>query len=235
MHALSVDQGRLSRSVRLVVAEDSYLVREALAEVLSRAGNVEVVGTCGDFDSLVNTVSVEAPDAVLTDIRMPPTRTDEGIQVARSLRETNPRIGVVVLSQFVDPGYVMRLLEGGASGRAYLLKQRMADREQLLSAIAAVVSGESLVDPDVVDVLVQARAREAESPLGRLTAPERDVLAEIAQGKSNAAIAASLLLTKRAVERHVNAIFTKLELGNAEDVSRRVKAALMFLSREERQ
>ena len=232
MPALSGDQGSRSRSVRLVVAEDSYLVREALAEVLSRADNVEVVGTCGDLDSLMNAVGAESPDAVLTDIRMPPTRTDEGIQVARSLRQTNPEIGVIVLSQFVDAGYVTSLLEGGSAGRAYLLKQRVADRDQLLSAIAAVVSGESLVDPEVVDVLVQARAREAESPLDRLTAPERDVLAELAQGKSNAAIAASLLLTKRAVERHVNAIFTKLELGNAEAVSRRVKAALMFLAAE---
>ena len=216
----------------MVVADDSYLVREALAETLSRADNVEVVGTCGDLESLVNAVGAESPDAVLTDIRMPPTRTDEGIQVARSLRETNPEIGVIVLSQFVDAGYVTSLLEGGSAGRAYLLKQRVADRDQLLSAIAAVVSGESLVDPEVVDVLVQARACEAESPLARLTAPEREVLAELAQGKSNAAIAASLLLTKRAVERHVNAIFRKLELGNAEDVSRRVKAALMFLAGE---
>jgi len=218
------------RPVRVVIADDAYLVREALAEILSRVDSVEVVRTCEDRDSLLRAVREEAPDAVLTDIRMPPTETDEGIQVAQALRQSDPGIGVVVLSQFVESGYVMSLLESGSAGRAYLLKERLGDAEQLVSAIRAVAAGESVIDPAVVDVLVQARTGAELSPLSQLTSREREVLAQIAQGKSNAAIARSLVLTKRAVEKHVNAIFMKLELGSADDVSRRVKAALIFLA-----
>ena len=223
-------QGDAGRPVRVVIADDAYLVREALAEILSRVDSVEVVRTCEDRDSLLRAVREEAPDAVLTDIRMPPTETDEGIQVAQALRQSDPGIGVVVLSQFVESGYVMSLLESGSAGRAYLLKERLGDAEQLVSAIRAVAAGESVIDPAVVDVLVQARTGAERSPLSELTGREREVLAQIAQGKSNAAIARSLVLTKRAVEKHVNAIFMKLELGSADDVSRRVKAALIFLA-----
>jgi DNA-binding NarL/FixJ family response regulator len=169
---------------------------------------------------------------VLTDIRMPPTGTDEGIQVARLLRETDPQIGVVVLSQFADPRYVLELLEAGSAGRAYLLKERVSDTTQLVAAIEAVAAGGSVIDPTLVELLVRARSRSESSPLAALTRREHDVLSELAQGKSNAAIATSLYLTKRAVEKHVNSIFMKLELGSPDDVSRRVKAALLFLADE---
>jgi DNA-binding NarL/FixJ family response regulator len=216
----------------VVIAEDAYLVREALLQILARADGIEVVRACQDRDSLLRAISEERPDAILTDIRMPPTGTDEGIQVARTLRQTDPEIGVVVLSQFADASYVLALLESGSAGRAYLLKERIRNPVQLVSAITSVVAGDSVIDPSVVDVLVQARAQASHSPLSQLTAREHDVLAEIAQGKSNGAIATSLYLTKRAVEKHVNAIFMKLELGSPEDVSRRVKAALIFLAGE---
>jgi DNA-binding NarL/FixJ family response regulator len=218
------------RRHRVVIADDDYLVREALRRILAEISSIEVVRGCEDRDSLLEAIRDEQPDAVLTDIRMPPTSTDEGIQVARELRTTAPQIGVVVLSQFADPSYVLELLEGGSARRAYLLKQRISDAGQLVAAIEAVIDGESLIDPVVVDSLVRARTHTSHSALAQLTARERDVLAEIAQGKSNGAIAKSLFLTKHAVEKHVNAIFTKLDLGSPEDVSRRVMAALMFLA-----
>jgi DNA-binding NarL/FixJ family response regulator len=224
---------RATPPVRLVIAEDAYLIREALGEILARVQSIEVVRACEDRDSLLAAVSEEHPDAILTDIRMPPTGTDEGIQVARALRETDPQIGVVVLSQFAEPSDVLELLESGSSGRAYLLKDRVSDTAQLVAAIEAVASGESVIDPVVVELLVRARSRAEPSPLAQLTPRERDVLRELAQGKSNGAIAKSLYLTKRAVEKHVNAIFMKLELGSPDDVSRRVKAALLFLSGDE--
>lgn len=219
-----------NQPIRVVIADDAYLVREALEQILARVDGIDVVRTCQDRGSLETAIREEQPDAVLTDIRMPPTGTDEGIQVARALRQSDPEIGVVVLSQFADASYVLSLLESGSSGRAYLLKERVRNPVQLVSAITSVAVGESVIDPAVVDVLVQARAQASRSPLAQLTARERDVLAEIAQGKSNAAIASALYLTKRAVEKHVNSIFMKLKLGSSEDVSRRVKAALIFLA-----
>jgi DNA-binding NarL/FixJ family response regulator len=221
---------RAEGRIRVIIAEDGYLVREALSQLLARVPTIELVGSCADRDSLLAAIDEEQPDAVLTDIRMPPTGTDEGIEVAHMLRETHPDIGVVVLSQFLEPNYPLALLESGSSGRAYLLKERVHDREQLVAALRAVVNGESMIDPEVVDVLVQARARADESPLAELTPREWEVLGEIAQGKSNAAIAASLFLTKRAVEKHINSIFLELNLTGVSDVSRRVKAALMFLA-----
>jgi len=213
-----------------VIAEDEFLMREALEHVMARADGIDVVRYVGDRDELLAAVEDERPDAVLTDIRMPPTRTDEGIQVAQALRRSHPEVGVVVLSQFADPTYALELLEAGSAGRAYLLKERVSEPDELISAINAVVRGESVIDPRVVDVLVRARSVSARSPLAELTPRERDVLSELAQGKSNAAIARSLVLTKRAVEKHINAIFTKLELPSPDDVSRRVTAALLFLA-----
>jgi DNA-binding NarL/FixJ family response regulator len=213
-----------------VIAEDEFLMREALEHVMARAAGIEVVRYVGDRDALLAAVEEERPDAVLTDIRMPPTRTDEGIQAAQALRRSYPEIGVVVLSQFADPTYALELLEAGSAGRAYLLKERVSEPDELISAIHAVVRGESVIDPRVVDSLVRARSVNARSPLAELTPRERDVLSELAQGKSNAAIARSLVLTKRAVEKHINAIFTKLELPSPDDVSRRVTAALLFLA-----
>lgn len=221
--------------IRVVVGEDEYLIRAALAQVLASVASIEVVRFCADAESLLSAVEEEQPDAVLTDIRMPPTLRDEGIRVAETLRSTHPSIGVVILSQFADPDYVLALLEDGSAGRAYLLKERVSEPAELISAIEAVVDGGSVIDPKVVEVLVRARSMGASSPLAALTPREREVLAELAEGKSNAAIAQSLVLTKRAVEKHINSIFLKLELASPEDISRRVKAALLFLASGESQ
>ena len=217
-------------ALRLVLAEDNLLVREGLEQLLAGAEGLEVVDTCADRDSLLASIAEQRPDVVVTDIRMPPTRTDEGIQVAGRLRETDPDVGVVVLSQYSEPAYVLKLLEAGSDRRGYLLKERVHDRGQLSTAIRTVAEGGSVIDPKLVEVLVSGRAAREQSPLRDLTPREREVLAQIAEGKSNGAIAESLVLTKRAVEKHVNSIFTKLGLADAEDVSKRVKAALLFLA-----
>jgi DNA-binding NarL/FixJ family response regulator len=217
-------------AIRVALAEDSFIVREGLREVLAAQQEIEVVATCGDLQSLLDAVETEHPDVVLTDIRMPPSKLDEGIQAAAQLRESHPELGVVVLSQYAEPGYALALLESGSDRRAYLLKERVHDRAQLVSAIVTVAEGGSVIDPKIVEVLVAAKTRAERSPLLELTAREREVLSEIAQGKSNTAIAESLVLTKRAVEKHINSIFLKLDLSYADDVSRRVKAALLFLA-----
>jgi DNA-binding NarL/FixJ family response regulator len=216
--------------VRIVVAEDNLLVREGILRLLSTAPDFEVVAACDNYDALTAAVEEEAPDVVLTDIRMPPTSTDEGIRLARQLRTSHPTVGVVVISQYSEPDQVLGLFEGGSDRRAYLLKERLHDRTVLVSAIRAVAAGASSVDPRIVDVLVYARSGGGSPRLDELTPREREVLAEIAQGKSNAVIADELFLTKRSVEKHVNAIFLKLGLGNADVVSKRVKAALIFLA-----
>ena len=217
-------------SIRVVLAEDSYIVREGLEQVLAGAPGVDVVATCVDYDSLLDEVESKRPDVVVTDIRMPPTETDEGIRAAAALRDSRPEVGVVVLSQHDDPAYALALLESGSEGRAYLLKERVHDRGQLAAAVEEVARGGSVIDSKIVESLVRARAEASRSPLVELTAREREVLAEIAQGKSNSAIAESLVLTKRAVEKHINAIFMKLGLAQADDVSKRVKATLIFLA-----
>ncbi|HEU0024850.1 MAG TPA: response regulator transcription factor [Thermoleophilaceae bacterium] len=217
-------------TIRVVVAEDSLLVREGLQQLLMSSPGIEVAATCGDIDSLLEAVDSHGPDVVLTDIRMPPSGTDEGIRVAARLRETHPEIGVVVLSQYSEPMYVLSLLESGSDRRGYLLKERVHNRGELVAAIDAVARGGSVIDPKIVEVLVAARARAERSPLSRLTPREREVLAQMAQGKSNTAIAESLVLTKRAVEKHINSIFMKLGLAGVDDVSKRVKATLLFLA-----
>ena len=219
--------------IRVALAEDSFIVREGLREVLAAQPEIEVVATCGDLRSLLDAVEAEHPDVVLTDIRMPPSKRDEGIQAAAELRKSHPDVGVVVLSQYAEPGYALALLESGSDRRAYLLKERINDRGQLVSAIQEVAQGGSVIDPKIVEVLVAAKTRAERSPLLELTAREQEVLAEIAQGKSNTAIAESLVLTKRAVEKHINSIFLKLDLSYADDVSRRVKAALLFLAEQD--
>jgi DNA-binding NarL/FixJ family response regulator len=218
--------------IRIALGEDSLIVREGVHQVLAVDPEVEIVAAVGDALSLRQACEDERPDVVLADIRMPPTQTDEGIRLATELRQTHPGIGVVILSQFSDPSYALALLEDGSDGRAYLLKERVHNRAELMAAIRAVAAGGSMIDPKVVEGLVIARSRAQHSPLNELTARELQVLAEIAQGKSNTAIADSLFLTKRAVEKHINAIFWKLGLADASDVSKRVKAALMFLSEE---
>jgi DNA-binding NarL/FixJ family response regulator len=215
---------------RVILADDNFIVREGLHEILAAEPGIEVVAVCSDLDELLEGVADERPDVVVTDIRMPPSNTDEGIRVAAELRTTDPGVGVVVLSQYSEPGYVLALLESGSDGRAYLLKERVHDRPQLTSTIEVVAQGGSVIDPKIVEVLVAARARAEQSPLATLTERERTVLAAIAQGKSNAAVAQSLGLSKRAVEKHTHAIFAKLGLANSEETSKRVKAALIFLA-----
>ena len=217
-------------AIRVVVAEDSLLVREGLRQLLAASPSVDVVASYGDVQAVLDAVERDRPDVVVTDIRMPPSNTDEGIRLADHLRESRPSTGVVVVSQYAQPPYVLALLEHGSDRRGYLLKERIHNRGQLVSAIDTVARGGSVIDPKVVEVLVEARARADHSPLAQLTPRERDVLAEMAEGKSNAAIAESLVLTKRAVEKHINSIFTKLGLAGSEDVSKRVKATLMFLA-----
>ena len=217
-------------AIRVVVAEDSLIVREGLEQLLGSSPSVEVVAACEDVESLLAAIDREQPDVVVTDIRMPPTGSDEGIQVAARLRETHPDVGVVVVSQYAEPSYVLDLLDSGSDGRGYLLKERVHRRSELFAAIESVASGGSVIDPKIVDVLVSAKARAERSPLAQLTGREREVLSEIAAGKSNTAIAESLVLTKRAVEKHINSIFMKLGLATSEDVSKRVKATLLFLA-----
>ena len=218
------------KTIRVVIADDSYLVRQALEHVLGDAESIEVVGSCSDRDDLLKTVELERPDVVVTDIRMPPTNTDEGIVVAARLRETAPGVGVVILSQFADPRYGLALLESGSDGRAYLLKERVRYRGQLVAAIESVAAGGSIIDAKVVEALVQARHHAAASPLNELTPRELEILTYVARGHSNAAIADELFLTKRAVEKHIAAIFLKLGLTDAADVARRVKATLIYLA-----
>ena len=218
--------------IRVALADDNLIVREGLEQMLADEAEIDVVASCVDLPSLLAAVEAESPDVVLTDIRMPPSLGDEGIRVATVLRGTHPEIGVIVLSQYDDPDHVLALLELGSEHRGYMLKERIHDRAQLVDAIETVAEGGSVIDPRVVDVLVAARSRGASSPLSELTPRELEVLAEIAQGKSNHAIGESLVLTKRAVEKHINSIFLKLGLSNAEDVSKRVKASLLFLAEE---
>jgi DNA-binding NarL/FixJ family response regulator len=216
--------------IRLVVAEDNYLVREGLCRLLESHPDVEIVAACEDFDSLMAAAASHQPDVVLTDIRMPPTGTDEGIRAANELRASFPGMGVVVLSQHDEADYALALLEQGSEGRAYLLKERVSDLDQLIATIQEVQRGGSFIDPKVVESLVSARARATRSPLATLTPREGEVLQEMAQGKTNAAIAAALFLTERAVEKHINSIFSKLQLSGEREVHRRVKAVLLLLA-----
>ena len=205
-------------------------MREGVCQLLSVDPSVEIVAAVGDADSLRDACLRHEPAVVLTDIRMPPTHSDEGIRLAGELRDSQPGVGVVVLSQYADPLYALALLDRGSDRRAYLLKERVHNRAELMAAIRAVADGGSMVDPKIVDSLVSARGRAERSPLNELTAREREVLSEIAKGQSNTAIAETLFLTKRAVEKHINSIFLKLGLAAAQDVSKRVTAALMFLA-----
>jgi DNA-binding NarL/FixJ family response regulator len=215
--------------IRVVFAEDNYLVREWTAALLGTVDEVELVGTATDRDGLLSAVEAHAPDVVLTDIRMPPTGTNEGIEAAREIRSTHPDIGVVVLSQFAEEDYAYDLLKDGAAGLGYLLKERVADVGELVRALTEVARGGSVLDPKVVEALVAAKERMAHSPLGQLTDREREVLAHMAQGQNNGAIAKSLFLTERAVEKHINSLFHKLDLTEEPDVHRRVMAVLAFL------
>ena len=213
-----------------MIADDHLLVREGVRRLLETEPDIEVAAVCGDLDSLLAAVAAEHPDVVVTDIRMPPDNTDEGIQAAQRLRTTDPDVGVVVLSQYETPSYALALLEGGSAGRSYLLKERVQEPEQLVSAIRAVAGGGSVIDPKVVEALVAEDARGERSPIRGLTARERDVLREMAAGKSNAAIGESLFLAERSVEKVIHAIFLKLGLTWEPSVNKRVKAVILYLA-----
>ncbi|MGK5684043.1 response regulator transcription factor [Actinoplanes sp. URMC 104] len=215
-------------SVRVVIAEDSLLVRAGLQSLLEAHPEVSVVAACADLPEVLVAVERHEPDVVLTDIRMPPSMTDEGVRLATRLRRERPGTGVVILSQYDDPEFALAVLADGSPGRAYLLKERMSDAQQLVGAVLAVAAGGSVVDPKVVDALVRGSA--GRSPLAALTARERDVLALMATGKDNRAIAAALFLTVRAVEKHINGIFAKLGLAEEAEVHKRVKAVLLHLA-----
>jgi DNA-binding NarL/FixJ family response regulator len=218
--------------IRVVLADDSFLVREGMRELLQSVDEIEVVATCGDLDTVRAAIDRERPDVVLTDIRMPPTNTDEGIRLAEGLRSSAPSIGVVVLSQYADAEYALALLDKGAAGRAYLLKERVSDLDQLVNAIREVARGGSAIDSKVVENLIAARTKNKRSALSDLTPREREVLAAVAEGKNNAAIGATLHLTEGAVEKHISSIFSKLGLSEEEAIHRRVKAALIYLAEE---
>ena len=218
-------------TIRVVLGEDNYLVREGVTRALEGMDGVDLVGTGEDLESLRATVQRTNPDVVVTDIRMPPSHKDEGIQLATDLRETHPRVGVVLLSQHVDPAYAIALFAGGSDGRAYLLKERLKDDRELHHALDTVANGRSLVDARVVERLIQGDAGH-DPRLDKLSPRERETLAMIAEGRSNSSIAEEMVSTTRAVERHINAIFLKLELKESTSVNRRVRAALLYLANE---
>jgi len=219
--------------VRVALAEDNVLLREGVSRLVAANEDFELVGVASDLPQLLALVSENAPDVVITDIRMPPTGTDEGIRAAAWIHENHPRVGVVVLSQYSAPKYAVALLEHGSAGRAYLLKERIGSVDELARAIRTVAQGGSVIDHTIVDELVQARSRQRTSGLSSLTARESQILAEMAQGKSNSAIAAAVSVSERAVEKHTNSIFAKLGLTEEKDVNRRVKAVLVYLSEQE--
>jgi DNA-binding NarL/FixJ family response regulator len=225
----SVAESDVPAQVRIVVADDALLVREGIQRVIETYPDLEVVSAVGDLDSLLAAVEEHMPDVVVTDIRMPPTWSDEGIKAATLMRETAPETGVVVLSQYVEPAYALELLSAGSQQRAYLLKERVSEPDQVVDAIREVARGGSVVDPRVVEVLV-AGVRRVDDPLEGLTRREREVLEQIAQGKSNAGVASTLFLTERAVEKHINTLFAKLGLSAEPEVHRRVSAVLLYLS-----
>jgi DNA-binding NarL/FixJ family response regulator len=217
-------------AIRLVLAEDHYLVREGVRGLLATQPDLEVVAVCGDLDSLLAAVETERPDVVVTDIRMPPGDSDEGIQAAARLRGSHPDVGVVVLSQHATPTYALTLLKSGSERRSYLLKERVQDVDQLASAIRTVAEGGSVIDPKVVEALVGENTRTEASPLRQLTPRELDVLREMAMGKSNAAIGEALYLTESSVEKVINSLFQKLGLSLEPSIHKRVKAVILYLS-----
>jgi DNA-binding NarL/FixJ family response regulator len=225
----SVAESEVPTRVRIVVADDALLVREGIQRVIETYPDLDMVSAVGDLDTLLAAVEEHKPDVVVTDIRMPPTWSDEGIKAATRLRETAPETGVVVLSQYVEPAYALELLAAGSQRRAYLLKERVSEPDQIADAIREVARGGSVVDSRVIEVLV-AGVRRVEDPLATLTRREREVLEQIAQGKSNAGVASALFLTERAVEKHINTLFAKLGLSAEPEVHRRVSAVLLYLS-----
>lgn len=218
--------------MRIVFAEDNFLVRAGTVALLETVDGLEVVASVPDADQLLTAVAALRPDVVLTDIRMPPTNTDDGIRAARRIRSEFPSTGVVVLSQYVEDAYAFDLLKDGAEKLGYLLKERIADIHELVRALDAVNDGGSFLDPKVVEVLVARKRALANSPLAEVTDRERAVLSEMATGKNNAAIATCMFLSERAVEKHINSLFRKLDLSEEPLIHRRVMAVLAFLREE---
>jgi DNA-binding NarL/FixJ family response regulator len=220
----------LSGPVRVVLAEDNPFLREGLSRLLSASGRVDVVASCGSLDELLAAVDANRPDVVLTDIRMPPTYTDEGIQAAARLRRTSPGIGVLVLSQYLEPSLALLLLSEGSSGRGYVLKERADDVDFLVGAITTIAAGGSVIGDEVVDSLVRGQLRQPATPLASLSSREREILHEVATGKNNAAVASALFISEHAVQKHINSIFSKLGLVEDGETHRRVRAVLLYLS-----
>ncbi|MFN3219370.1 MAG: response regulator [Acidimicrobiales bacterium] len=214
---------------RVVIADDALLLRQGVSSVLATLGGIEVVAEADDHPSLMAAVAEHRPDLVITDIRMPPTLSNEGIAAAREIRATYPDTGVIVLSQYLDADYVLELLEEGTEGLGYLLKENVADRRQLARAIEAVCSASSSIDPAAIEVFVQARAQRP-SPIDELTDREREVLSRIAEGLKNSAIAERLHLSEKSVEKHINSIFSKLHLTDEPESNRRVRSVLVWLA-----
>lgn len=216
---------------RVVIADDEYLVREGTKSVLSSVPGIEVVGTAGDPDQLLARIDETAPDVAVVDIRMPPTFRTEGIEAAHRIRKDHPNMGVVILSNHADPEYALELLSAGANGFAYLLKERLGEPDHLAAAVWEVAKGGSVLDPKVVDGLLVAQRRRARSRIHGLTPREDEVLQMMATGRTNAAIAEALVLSERAVEKHINSVFRKLGLSDSLDINHRVAAVLFFLER----
>ncbi len=221
--------------LQVVIAEGSFLRREGIATVIGLDHDLELVASCQTFDQLLAATREHRPDVVITDIRMPPERTDEGIRAANIFRTEFPEIGVVVLSQFIEPAYALRLFADGSERRAYLLEERVGDGDELSAAVRRVADGGTVVDPKVVDALMLDHSRAEPSVLDRLTRREQEVLAEMATGASNGGIGAALFISARSVEKHINAIFTKLDLAQSTDTHRRVRAVLVYLGQASKQ
>lgn len=220
--------------MRVVIADDEMLIREGVRQSLAACADIEVVAVCSDGDELLVAIEEHEFDVLVTDIRMPPTRTDEGIRAAHMVRERRPGAGVVVLSQYAEPAYAAALLSGGSAGRAYMLKERVASPEDLSNVVRAVAAGGSFVEPAVVEAFVKDAAPGDEDPLHALTAREIEVLSELALGKTNAAVARSLFIEEKSVEKHIGRIFAKLELGDESETHRRVVAVRLYLSAADR-
>jgi DNA-binding NarL/FixJ family response regulator len=218
--------------LRSVVADGSFLVREAITSILRSAPGFEVAAACRDLPSLLSAVASTAPDVVVTEVALAPAWTDEGIRAAAELRVSHPDVGVVILGERFEPPHILGLLRLGSGGRACLVKARLHHREDLLDAVRAVADGGSVIDPKAVETLVASRSRPCAGSMAQLSPRERQILSELAKGKGNAAIADTLELSKRSVEKHIHSIFSKLDLGDSEEVSRRVKAALIFLAED---
>jgi DNA-binding NarL/FixJ family response regulator len=217
-------------AIRVVLADDSRAVRDVLAEILNRSPEIQLVALADDEPTLLAAIEAFRPDVVVTDVRMPPTGTDEGVQIARHCQAHHPGTGVLLLSQYVDPTYVRSLLASGAAGRGYLLKERVLDVDELVAAVVTVAEGGSVVDPEVISHLVKVGLNRGNAGVGRLSARELEVLAEMSRGHNNSAIAASLFISQRAVEKHINSIFAKLDVGVGTEAHPRVRAVLLYLS-----